>query len=167
MIIVRGLKEIQYFILLILLTACATQPNFNTHDVVSDLSISKAVANIDNYTGKKIIWGGVIISSINIEKGTQIEILAYPLDGNFKPEIYSQSLGRFIVTTPQYLETYDYAQGKLLSVAGEIKTARQGRIGEVDYMYPIVEATQFHLWKSTDGDTGGTFHLGIGVMFGN
>jgi outer membrane lipoprotein len=122
------------------------------------------VANPDKYRSAKVLWGGLIIISSNVKAGTQLEILIYPLDRHLKPDIDKDTLGRVIVSHDGYLETLDYASGRLLTVGGIIQQTKKGSVGDAIYTYPVIKAEQLHLWPQKDGDDEGRVHFGIGVM---
>lgn len=149
----------------LLMTACATTPKFDTSGV--DLNITPQQASVENRNlqGTKLLWGGVIIASSNFKETTQFEILAYPLDADQKPELDKTPLGRFLALQEGYLETSDYSQGRLLTVGGTLQEKRNGRIGESDYIYPVIRIDNLYLWPKRGGSSETQFHFGIGVMF--
>ena len=149
-----------------LLTACAGAPPFDTKNVNATLAPNQVETKIDAVRGARVIWGGVIINSKNLETGTQLEILAYPLNDRQRPRLDREPLGRFIVEHRSYLETVDYAPGRELSVTGTISGTKEGKIDESKYIYPAVTSEQLHLWPKGGADEP-QFHFGIGVMFHN
>jgi outer membrane lipoprotein len=153
-----------HLILLLAITACATTPDFNLANVDQSIQPRDVVANLDKYRSKKTLWGGLIINSSNVKQGTQLEILSYPLDRNLKPDIEKDTLGRVIVSHEGYLETLDYASGRLLTVVGIVQETKKGMVGEAMYTYPVVKTGQLHLWPQKDNDSDGRVHFGIGVM---
>ena len=157
--------SILLYSLLLMLAACATTPRFDASNI--DLSISPQQASTDSKVsqGTEILWGGVILDSSNMEDKSQLEILAYPLDSSQKPDIEKNPQGRFLAIQQGYLETTDYAQGRLITLRGTLQEQRSGKIGESVYIYPVITIDQMHLWKRTRGDSRTRFHIGIGVMF--
>ncbi|ALP52973.1 hypothetical protein Tel_07280 [Candidatus Tenderia electrophaga] len=152
----------------VLLQACATTPKFDTSNIALDITPQQAAAKADSLQGTRVLWGGVIIASTNLKEATQLEVLAYPLDSNQRPDLDEAPLGRFLARQSGYLETTDYAQGRLISVSGTLQQTRQGRIGESEYTYPVVAIERLHLWSKARGGSPETrFHFGIGVLFSN
>ena len=95
-----------------------------------------------------------------------MEVLAYPLDANERPQTGSDAQGRFILEQAGFLDPASYAEGRLVTVVGTLSGTRAGRVGESGYDFPVVSARQVHLWP-TDGGTGGRgINFGIGVGFG-
>ncbi len=155
------------FIVTLLMAACATTAKFDTSGI--DLSISPQRAALEAMTlqGTPLLWGGVIIAANNLEDATQFEILAYPLDSKQKPDTRKTPLGRFLAIQTGYLEISDYAQGRLISVSGILQQNRSGRIGEIDYTYPVLRIIELQLWPKPGESSETQIHFGIGVMIHN
>ena len=152
---------------ILVLSACATSPKFDVRGIDSSITPQIAVDVIKTLQGVSVIWGGVIIASNNLKDSTQLEILAYPLDINQKPDREKSPLGRFIAEQVGYLETSDFSQGRLITVSGTLKDKRKGHIGESEYTYPVVKINQKHLWKKQSDFSEPRIQFGIGVMFHN
>ena len=154
------------YFLLLTLSGCAVTPEFNLNGVNKTITPKQAAENINSVTGQKVLWGGIIVNSNNMAQGTQFEILAFPLDSQYKPQTDETTMGRFIANSNQYLETLDYAQGRLLSVTGSLKETRTGKIGDAEYVYPVILVDQLHLWKrQTVQSAEPSVHFGVGVIF--
>lgn len=160
-------QTLLFILLALLLTACATTPEFDTSGIDMKTTPQQAVAQQEALKGSRQLWGGVIIASTSLQEATQFEILAYPLDDDQKPDTTQTPQGRFLARQDGYLETTTYSQGRLLTVTGTLQQSYSGRIGEADYTYPVLKIEQFFLWPRR-GEAGETqFHFGIGVMFHN
>jgi outer membrane lipoprotein len=148
----------------LLLSACATAPVFETKGVDTTLTPSQAVGSIDTVRGKTVLWGGVIIASTNLERSSQIEVLSYPLDQSQEPDTSAKPLGRFLIVRNGYLETLDFAPGRLVTVVGPVTGTRVGQIGETGYVYPVVAGENLYLWpKQPAYSTQPQVRFGIGV----
>lgn len=165
------MKNISHIVFLlfasVVLAACATTPKFDTSGIDLSISPQQAVAETETLQGVQVLWGGVIITSANLKDVTQFEILAYPLASNQRPDTDKPPQGRFLALHEGYLETSDYAQGRLISLSGTLQDKRSGRIGETEYIYPVLKINQLHLWKKRGDASEPQFHIGIGVMFHN
>jgi outer membrane lipoprotein len=150
----------------LLLSACASAPEFDTRDTEPALTPPEAVENATALKGKKVVWGGAIINSTNLKDMTRLEVLAYPLDGDYYPQRDKTAYGRFLLIKEGYLETLDYAPGRLVTVSGTLEGIRKSKLDESEYTYPLVRAEKIHLW-SKNGKSATQFHFGIGVMFRN
>ncbi len=153
--------------LCLLLAACASGPRFDTEGVDRSLTPTRAAAEADKLGAVPVLWGGVVIASANLEAATQIEVLAYPLDGEQRPDTSRPPLGRFLILKAGYLETAVYAPGRLLTVRGTLAGTREGRIGETRYTYPVVQPEHLYLWPQDEAIPETRLHFGIGIIFHN
>lgn len=153
-------------ILLLLLSACASGPTFNTGGVERSLTPRGVAAEPQPARGKYVLWGGVILTTTNLRERTQIEVLAYPLDGNARPQRDHDPLGRFMLDKAGFLEPASYAEGRLVTVVGRITAIQGRRVGESDYAYPVIAVRQLHLWPRDRGRDASRVHFGIGVGVG-
>lgn len=158
------------FLLLIaaLLIGCAPKPVLKAEGARSDVAPSAAIAsNLPN--GTRVLWGGTIVATTNLKDATQMEILAYPLDKSQKPKTDATPLGRFMVIHPGYLESADYNPGRSITVVGTLAGTRQGKIGETEYTYPVVNPEKSYLWPretvSSEPSSNVHFGVGLGVVF--
>ena len=152
-------------ILITLLSACATSPEFDTKKVDFALTPINAITEQQNSIGKQVLWGGVILATKNLKTSTQIEVLAYPLDSYHTPQKDKKPLGRFIIRHPGYLEATLYTQGRMLTVVGDIREIEKGKVGESEYNYPVMHSQQLHLWSTDSNRVKTSLHIGIGVGF--
>lgn len=161
------MKPVYLFLLLLLaLSGCASGPKYDTARYSRALTPSQAVAEQDALRGSPVLWGGVIIASRNLAEVSELEILAYPLDGQQRPLTAEPPLGRIIARRTGYLETVDYAAGRSVTLAGTLAGTQEGKLGEASYTYPVLMIDQLYLWP--EGGEGQTrFHFGIGVMIRN
>ncbi len=151
----------------LLVSACTVSPKFETARVDKTVTPAMATQNLASTRGKIVQWGGVIIAGTNRRDSTRLEILAYPLDHQGRPDRDAKSLGRFLADRAGYLETADYAPDRLLTVVGPVTGLQQGRIGETDYTYPLIRVEQLHLWPDILSDKNEpSVHFGIGVGIG-
>lgn len=145
--------------------ACAQLPKFDRSGVDKSLIPTHVASDIKNLKGKAVMWGGTILSGNNLKDATRLEILAYPLDEDGWPERNQKPLGRFFLTQKGYLETADYANGRVITVVGTVSGIKQGKVGESPYTYPIIQSRQLHRWDNIDRKSSTGFHFGVGVMF--
>jgi len=70
------------------------------------------------------------------------------------------------VAMPGYVEPLDYPSGSLITVSGKLNGSRAGKVGEANYVFPLVSATQSHVWTRKEleqGRSNVSFGLGVGV----
>jgi outer membrane lipoprotein len=148
----------------IFLNACATSPEFDTAGLDASITPQTAVGEMSTLRGEPVLWGGVVITSTNLKDSTQVEILAYPLNSNQRPNREQKPLGRFLAVQKGYLETTDYAPGRLITVRGNLADKRAGRVGDAEYTYPVVNITQLYLWSDSPESQ---VQFGFGLMIHN
>lgn len=163
-----GIAPVLLAAAVLVIAGCATGPRFDTDRFEDGITPSEASRSPDAAAGREVMWGGLIVEARNLEEGSEIEVLGYPLDRAQRPDTSRPPIGRFLAVTEQYLETVDYSAGRLITVAGPFDGTQEGRIGAARYVYPVVEATpqQLHLWPVSRGDSASRFSIGVGVMLG-
>lgn len=156
-----------FYMLVLLLTGCAAGPRLNSASVDTQLTPSRAVSIGEQVRGRRVLWGGVIVATTNLKHSTRIEVLGYPLDRTQRPQTDARPLGRFLVDRPGYLESADYASGRLITLTGAVTGLHAGRVGQARYVYPVVVPDHLYLWPADSGRSGSGVHFGIGVLFHN
>jgi outer membrane lipoprotein len=141
---------------------CTTPYDIGNADPrVTPVEAAQDVAGMLNHT---VAWGGLIAASKNLKNKSELEVVGYPLDSEHRPDHDAKPTGRFLVIQSGYLETVDYAPGRLITVVGTVMETRAGTVGEAKYVYPVVTASKLHLWpKLSSGRGEPGFHFGIGV----
>lgn len=152
--------------LALLLSACAGTPAFHAHGVDRSLSPQDVITSPQPATGKQVQWGGILLSTTRLEDRTQVEVLAYPLDTNGRPQSDEDSLGRFVLERDGHLEPATYAEGRQITAVGTVTGTRAGQVGGSDYTYPVIRARVLYLWppgREEDGvSVGGYIGFGVG-----
>jgi outer membrane lipoprotein len=146
----------------LLVSGCATPYDIGNADPrVTPVEAAKDVAGMLNHT---VAWGGLIAAAKNLKDKSELEVVGYPLDSERHPDSDAKPTGRFLVIQTGYLETADYAPGRLITVVGTVTETRSGTVGEAKYIYPVVVATKLQLWPKPSTDRREpSFHFGIGV----
>ena len=146
----------------LVLTGCATPYDIGTAD--RQITPEETARNIAAVKNRMVAWGGVIATAKNLKDKTELEVVGYPLDANNRPDNDAKPIGRFFVTQSDYLETTDYAPGRLITVVGTVTETRTGTVGEAKYVYPVVTVNKLHLWSRYNGGRSEpSFHFGLGV----
>lgn len=102
--------------------------------------------NPDAYLDQRVTWGGVILSSKAKENGTEIILLAKRLEKSTRPVENDVALGRFIAWIKGFVDPAVLAKDRELSVNGVISSKEHRKVGEYDYLYPVVTVDSYHLW---------------------
>lgn len=118
------------------------------------ITFDRLRANPDAYVGKFVILGGVIAGTKNTREGGQLEIVQVQLSDDEMPEDSFRSGGRFLATTPDFLDVMIYKPNRLVTLMGEVKSKKTQPLDDVDYTYPVIAIRELHVWKSYDYERG-------------
>jgi outer membrane lipoprotein len=145
----KSFKAVLTLMALLTLIGCGSVISRNVlKDVNRTVTLPMVQADPVSYTGTRVLWGGVIISSENREDTTIIEVLETRLTTRDLPAGVGKeggSAGRFLIESPGFLDTVIYSPEKGLTVAGTIKGIVREKIGEMDYPYPVISPLEIHL----------------------
>jgi outer membrane lipoprotein len=146
------------------LAGCAT-PVFKDapHAVATPAEIAVAP---ERYHDADVVWGGKILDVRNLAESTEVEVVAYPLDADQRPEQEETTAGRFIVALPGYVEPLDYPPGRFVTLRGRIEGTRAKRVDEHDVVLPIVADATVHLWPVNFPYEASRVHFSVGVGVG-
>jgi outer membrane lipoprotein len=95
-------------------------------------------------------WGGEILNVEPRANSTCFEILSRALYADARPMSDDYSEGRFIACKPGFFDPYVYTQGRDVTVVGTVGGNEQHKVGEFDYTFVTVEASQIYLWPESD-----------------
>jgi outer membrane lipoprotein len=109
-------------------------------------------ANPEALKGRTAILGGEILQTYNLREGTRIEVLQRPLSGSATPRLTDTTGGRFMALCQEYLDPAVYAPGRRITVAGQVLGSYVGKVGEVDYTYPLIACQEIHLFPSASAE---------------
>jgi outer membrane lipoprotein len=146
---VGTMKQIRLLLILFLplLVSCAHPISGEFRNQVDpDLSISQILQSPNNHIGKKVILGGVIVETRNLENVTEIEVVEKELDYTGYPSFSDQSLGRFVFRKQGYLEPEIYTKDRIVTGGGTVVGTQSGKIGEQEYEFPVIELEEIKLW---------------------
>ncbi|MFQ5736363.1 MAG: Slp family lipoprotein [Thermodesulfobacteriota bacterium] len=117
------------------------------------ITLDKVQKDPEKYAGRKVLWGGVILNTRNLEKTTEIEVLETELDYNDVPVFReATSKGRFLIEANRFLDSNVYKEGKGVTVAGKVAGAVTRKIGKMDYRYPVVRPLEMKLSEELPQD---------------
>lgn len=130
----------------LLLSACSSVPKNISEPAISPVTIAQAVTAPESVKGKTVRWGGTIAKVENHQQKTKVEIVARELYDDGEPKKSDRSLGRFIAEINGFLDPAIYAVGRNLTVVGTLAGTTQGKLGEMNYSYAVVNADAHYLW---------------------
>lgn len=152
--------------LLLGLTACAPAPIYKVAPGTLAVTPMQVAQTPERYSQGQVIWGGRVVGVRNLPDHSEIEILAYPLDSSQRPRLNAGASGRFLAIVPGYAEPMNYPGGAPITINGQLAGSRAGKVGEADYVFPLVNVAQSHLWTVAEmrsGHPNVSFGVGVGV----
>jgi outer membrane lipoprotein len=144
---VKSGTRVIFFFLLAALAACAPISQDIRRQADASAPFSEIQKNPDKYRGMIVIWGGVIIETMNLKESTVIKVMQTALDIQERPTDLDRSQGRFIIRVDRFLDPDIFKKGRQVTVGGEIAGSEIQPIGEIQYTYPVVQAKELKLWE--------------------
>ncbi|MFK8083963.1 MAG: Slp family lipoprotein [Granulosicoccus sp.] len=93
-------------------------------------------------------WGGTIARVQNLpDQITSLEIVSRPLSRAGRPRHIDKTSGRFIALVTDFLDPEIYRAGRDITVVGTLTGRQTGKVGESDYVFPVVNSTRYFFWK--------------------
>ena len=117
------------------------------NEIDPEISFQQLREQPTSFEGRLVLLGGEIIRTHNKQEGTTIEVLQKDLDRWGRPKGKDETGGRFRVFADRFLDPVVYGQGRRVTIAGTVAGAQVEKIGEVDYVYPLLRAREIHLWQ--------------------
>lgn len=134
-------------------------------EVDQTIAFELLLKNPEAYQGRTILLGGDIIETENHPKKTLILVLQRPLGRGRKPASGDVSMGRFIVTTPGFLDPDIYRPGRKITVVGSAAGKETRPLGEIKYAYPLIAKKELYIWPPESAERVWP-RISIGVGFG-
>jgi outer membrane lipoprotein len=133
----------------LLAVGCAHPISGKFRDQVDpDLSFTQILTSPNNYVGKKVVLGGVIVQTRNLQNVTEIEVVEKDLDCFGYPSLSDTSQGRFVFRKQGYLEAEIFSKDRIITGGGTVVGTQSGKIGEADYDFPVIEVEELKLWDA-------------------
>jgi outer membrane lipoprotein len=125
---------------------CSVVPREVRKEIDRSLTFGELKANPDAYAGRVVALGGEIAETNNLEHRTELMVVQKPLGRRDIPIETDRSEGRFLVDHPGYLDPAIYRSGRYLTVVGEVRGGRTGKVGEAEVSYPVISSRFLYLW---------------------
>ena len=139
------MKPLSLFITVLLLAGCAaTPPELQTTAEEALLPFESATETLP--AGQPIRWGGEVVRVNNLQEGSVIETVQFPLNTSGRPIRSDQSGGRFRIQVSGFIDPAIYTPGRLVTAIGGFSELEQGHVGDQPYTFPVLEARHVHLW---------------------
>ncbi|MBE0426124.1 MAG: Slp family lipoprotein [Nitrospirae bacterium] len=140
---------IPVFFLFIL--SCAPVLRKEVMDVaIRDVSFSDIKQNPAFYRGKIFVLGGIIVNTRATPEDSLIEALYVPVDSRGYLKGVGTLHNRFLAIFPMesgLLDPMVFRPQREITLAGEFIGTREGKIDEMDYVYPLFRIKELYLWE--------------------
>lgn len=135
-------------VVLLGLSACATTPLAINEGAFATVPVN--AASTKGVVGKRVKWGGIIISVTPTQKETCFEILSRPLDSDGEPQMVDTTEGRFLACSDQLRNPAAFPAGRQLTVSGTVQSPVACKIGSYEGQCPRVNVEALHLWPKRE-----------------
>lgn len=143
----HALARILTVILVLALAGCASPlPGALQQEPPRSPDVRTVHSDPQAHVGERVRWGGTIIGTENLAAGSQIEVLAQPLDSDGRPRPTEPALGRFIARSRQFVDPLIYKANSEITLGGTLGEPLTRHIGAFPYTYPVVETDALHRW---------------------
>ena len=133
---------------LLMLAACANVPSRLSGGPFA--AVSPHMAQTQDLVGSRVRWGGTIAKVMPGKEETCFEVVGRPLDASARPEEGDKTEGRFIACSGGFYDPEVYARGREITVIGTLQIPQLGKIGEYEYRFPRVSASEIYLWPKIE-----------------
>lgn len=100
------------------------------------------------YVGQEARFGGKVVSILNQQGKTRLEIATVPLDSGARPVLGEPSRGRIYADVNGFLDPVDF-RGQLVTILGTITGAVDGKVGATPYKFMTMDVTGYKRWHIT------------------
>jgi len=138
---------------------CASSPfpQELTRSADRSLTMAELRTNPGAHVGARVILGGDILTTVPKPGETEIEVLSRPLVGGDAPAFDDRTNGRFLVRTRNFLDPAVYARGRRITVLGTVAGSEERRVGELPFVYPVIDSERIKLWPPQTPWVGGDY----------
>jgi len=117
--------------------------------VDTSVSFADLRTNADNYVGRIVAVGGIVLGAKRTKERTEIEILQLPSNGSkISTTERFRSEGRFLAIREEFLDPAAVPAGTPVTVIGAVAGSTKRLLDESEYIYPILEIKHLIDWNS-------------------
>jgi outer membrane lipoprotein len=153
---------------LLLAAACAPPVSRQALNLVEPgITFEEVAREPDRHAGRYLLLGGTIASVRSVNSaGSELEVVQLPTNDRGRITDTSRSAGRFLVRDDTFRDPAIYHPGRLITVVGQVVGSQTGRIGEMDYLYPVLTVHELRLWAPGEHPDASRVRFGIGIGIG-
>ncbi len=126
-----------------LLGACAT-----TKPAVQPVPDGPTIeqAKAQQAANVSVRWGGEVVKVNNFSDHTMVEVIGRDLNKSGVPLKSDHSDGRFMARINSFIDPENIKPGREITVRGTLSEWQSGKIGEYDYIYPVLDVEEHKIW---------------------
>lgn len=141
------MKKLTALFLSFLLSGCIMAPKGLERDELTLQQLDTITKQDYACQCKSARLGGKILSATALKGQMKLEVLSLPLVSlSAKPMLEAETNGRFIVYLEGFLDP-ERLKAQFITVKGILKGQEIGKIDQVEYPYPVIEAAHYKVWK--------------------
>ena len=149
-----------------LAAGCASFPDeIAVEDADSLPTFGDVQNNPDEFKGRQMVLGGMIVSVRNDKDHSTLEVLQLPLYSSGRPQPTDKAGGRFRVVFDEFLDPEVYSNGKMVSVRGVLTGTESGKIGEHPYTFLMLKGDGHYLWRDQPDEVQVRYYMGINTYY--
>ena len=142
------MKKLLFVISMLAVSACSIIPEkLQVSEDTNLIAFSNVRAMPKDNVGQTARWGGVIAKVENQAEKTMIEVVNFDLSASARPKQKQETQGRFRIYYSGLLDPVIYKIGKSITAIGTVGIFEDGKIGEHEYQYPVLNVKDVHLWQ--------------------
>lgn len=133
------------------LSGCASSviPEPLAQQIDRSVTFEQVLEQPEPYRGRIVLWAGEVLKARALQSGTDLEVLQLPINEGQAPVWRrTESKGRFLATTKEFLDPATFTDGTRVTIVGEISGASVGKLDEADYRYPVIDVKHLHRWEA-------------------
>ncbi len=143
----RFLRRMPGAALLLLAAGCASVPD-PIRDAPDGVAPSLARDDPQAVVGQRVRWGGTIAAVENTPENTRVVVVARRLTSAGRPRDEDRSNARFIAVLEGFHDPVVLQSGREFTVVGTVQRTEPGKVGDFDYLYPVLAVEHYRLWPA-------------------
>jgi starvation-inducible outer membrane lipoprotein len=158
---------LRYGLLLVLLWVAACATSREPHETFESLpSAATLVRSPDAYRGRTFAFGGEIISLVQADDRTLIEVELLAFDRRGRVRVPRQAVGRVFLRTPGPVASSDYLPGRGVVGVARFTGLSRATVDGAAATYPLLELLDHRVVRDLAGHRYPRFHFGVSFGIG-
>lgn len=143
------IKSLFALCILVLVTGCTAPLAPEVRGKLDpDLEFATIQADPQRFQGKSLMLGGSIVSLKTDDQGSLLEILRWDLNRWGEPLELADAGERFLVRTPQQLDSDRYSRGRLVTLGATLSGTANITSNEREESALLFDLLEIHLWDT-------------------